>query len=250
MIATNNFETIIKGIEMRMKKNELFDTKRIPALSIEWADPKKVRARRVVSRSNCKPTGKYPSWKMKRMMQWESQHECHALMMLDSNPEVLSFSEQPCLIRYSIDGEICRHYPDILVITKQGRELWEIKLKAEADSLAITRRTAYLSKHLPDFGCTYRVIHAESLAVQPQLENIKRLLRQGRQPVELICKERFRILFQHSNAIPWKLLSTKEFDFGRQTARLILEGYLECPFHLPINDDTLITIKSQLGDQS
>lgn len=237
-------------MEMRMKKNELFDTKHISVLSIEWANPIEVRARRVVSRSNSRPTGKYPSWKMRRMMQWESQHECHALMLLDSNPAVLSFSEQPCLIRYYLDGEICRHYPDILVITQQSRELWEIKLKAEADSPVIAQRTAYLSKHLPDYGYTYRVIHAESLAVRPQLENIKRLLRLGRQPVDLICRERFRILFQHSNAIPWKLLSTKEFDFGRQTARLILEGYLEFSIHLPLNEETLISIKSPHGDQS
>jgi hypothetical protein len=41
-------------------------------LRIVFSSAEQVRSRRVVTRSRFRPTGKYPSWKMGRMLQWES----------------------------------------------------------------------------------------------------------------------------------------------------------------------------------
>lgn len=215
---------------------------------IQWANVKQIRARRVVSRSNSRPTGKYPSWKMGRMMQWDSKPESNAFRWLDANPEVLSFNEQPCVIHYVLDGEKHRHFPDILVTTRHGQELWEIKPKKNADQLEVVQRTEHLTNCLSELGYGYRIVHAESLVVEPQLRNIKWLLRLGRNPVDALCKERIRLLFKESQYISWKLINNKELATDFQLARLFLEGFLDFALDQQINEETLISIKSPTGE--
>jgi hypothetical protein len=49
-----------------------FETLRNPSAikSIIFPEPGRMRARKVVSRSNARSAGKYPSWKMGRMLYW------------------------------------------------------------------------------------------------------------------------------------------------------------------------------------
>ena len=67
----------------------------VPSIEINFPKNGKIRSRKVVSRSNARNSGKYPSWKMQRMMQWESPHEGNAMRILDATPNVISFNEQP-----------------------------------------------------------------------------------------------------------------------------------------------------------
>jgi len=78
-------------------------------LRIVFASAEQVRSRRVVTRSRFRPTGKYPSWKMERMLQWESMNELNAFRLLDCDPRVTVFAEQPCEIVY-VDGAETRHH--------------------------------------------------------------------------------------------------------------------------------------------
>ncbi len=50
--------------------------------------------RRIVMRSRARATGKYPSWKAGRMVQWESINELNAFRILDAMPEVSTFTER------------------------------------------------------------------------------------------------------------------------------------------------------------
>jgi serine/threonine protein kinase len=72
-------------------------------LRIAFSSPERVCSRRVVTRSRFRPTGKYPSWKMERMLQWESMNELNAFRLLDCDPRGTAFSEQPYEIVY-FDG--------------------------------------------------------------------------------------------------------------------------------------------------
>lgn len=103
-----------------------------PILEITFPPEGKVRSRRIVSRSRARATGKYPSWKMCRMMQWESVNELNAYRLLDANPAVTAYHEQPLTITFKINGEIHKHYPDTMVQWGNSRELWEIKTAADA----------------------------------------------------------------------------------------------------------------------
>src|SRR5271169_2035259 len=125
-------------------------------LQIVFSSAEQVRSRRVVTRSRFIPTGKYPSWKMERMLQWESMNELNAFRLLDCDPRVTVFAEQPCEIVY-VDGAGTRHhYPDIYAEVDSNQELWEVKTECEASRSEVSTRTELLTSSLLEYGFTYR----------------------------------------------------------------------------------------------
>lgn len=214
----------------------------IPTPKIKFIFPKdgKIRSRRVVKRSNARNTGKYPSWKMQRMMQWESVHEGNAMRILDATPSVISFSEQPCEIIYILNGVERRHYPDFMVIQDHQREFWEVKTKADANSAEVAERTAFLTEALPLYGYSYRIVFAEALAKQPRLGNVKRLNKLGRYPVSSLEQERIRRLFSSELIISWGVFEQQSPQALRNISRLILEGKLSIDFNQSITPATSV----------
>lgn len=215
-------------------------------LEVIFPDDGKLRARRVVSRSRARPTGKFPSWKMQRMVQWESHNELNAYRLLDATPDVKAFHEQPLLLRYTLDGEEHRHYPDVLVEYADTRELWEIKPTSQAQDPWYVARTRFLQAALPELGFGYRMVLAEELAKQPRLDTVLTLLKHGRTPVSDLAREQVRCLFQVTESVTWSLAAAVEADAsGRDVfARLLLEGYLSCDMELPLEPDTRIWMRS------
>lgn len=203
----------------------------VPEAALEVILPKdgKTRSRTVVSRSRACGTGKYPSWKMGRMVQWESPNELNALRLLDADPAANSFQEQPLVIRYQLQGEAFLHYPDLLVEWDNGRrELWEIKPAREAALPQVSARTEFLKSALPRLGFEYRMLIAEDLKQEPYLSNALVLLKYGREPVGNADRERIRQILQAVPAIRWA--SAVKGDLGPRgraiLCRLTLEGSL------------------------
>ena len=171
--------------------------------NVVFAGPTEIRSRRVVTRSRVRPTGKYPSWKMRRMLQWESVNELNAFRLLDCDPNVTGFAEQPCEIVYVDKGETKRHFPDLLVETKGCKELWEVKQESEALRPDISMRTELISKCLPEWGYAYRVALGHDLAKQPRLRNANLLLQFGRNPVTEREQEAIRLALKRQAALLW-----------------------------------------------
>src|SRR2546422_816406 len=121
-------------------------------IRITFCSGRQIRSRRVVTRSRSCPTGKYPSWKMNRMVQWESRNELHAFRLLDCDPKVTTFHEQPCEIVYRQNDVERRHYPDVYVETTGSKELWEIKPNSKASQDVIAARSTLLRDGLKQYG--------------------------------------------------------------------------------------------------
>jgi hypothetical protein len=197
-------------------------------LRIAFCSAEEVRSRRVVTRSRFRPTGKYPSWKMQRMLQWESISELHAFRLLDCDPKVTAFAEQPCEIVYLDGTETRRHYPDIYVEVNGHSELWEVKPESAASQSEVLARTELLRCGLLPYGFTYRVVLDRELARQPRLENAKTLLRYGRRPVGDCEREYIRLALQSKGHLSWS--EACQGTFGTHgleiLCRLVLEGVL------------------------
>jgi len=206
-----------------------------------------IRSRRVVTRSRACPTGKYPSWKMDRMVQWESRNELHAFRLLDCDPEVTTFHEQPCEIVYRQNGVERRHYPDVYVETTGSKELWEIKPSSKASQDVIAARSALLRDGLKPYGFIYRVVLDCDLAKQPRLQNVDILLRFGRRPLTEFEGERIRQDLQRLGSLRWSdvcrgVCGTK----GREiVCRLVLEGLLAFDVDRPLSPDTPFTYRQR-----
>lgn len=209
-------------------------------LEIRFPENGKLMSRKVVKRSNARNSGKYPSWKMNRMMQWESPHERNALYLLDASPDVISFYEQPCEITYMLNGEKHKHYPDILVKELHCNTFWEVKTERDANEPEVFERTEFLTEALPAFGYGYRMVLAETLAKQPKLDNIKRLNKLGRKAISDIEKEKIRQLFMEFPEISWDIFEEQSYSALQHISRLILEGSLSIDHHHPIRASTQI----------
>jgi hypothetical protein len=205
-----------------------------------------LRARKVVTRSRARNTGKYPSWKMKRMIEYESVHELNAFRLLDCDPRVTAFREQPCKIAY-LQGEETRiHFPDVLVQVRGGREMWEVKTRSEAVRQEISDRTLLLTEHLPHWGYIYRVVLADDLANQPRLANATTLLQYGHRPVGSRKREEMRMLLEAHGSLSY--VAARDGAYGKTgreaTCRLILEGALTFDPKSPIEECTYIVAAS------
>ena len=212
----------------------------VPSIEIIYPTNGKIRSRKVVSLSNARNSGKYPSWKMQRMMQWESPHEGNAMRILDATPNVISFNEQPCEIVYTLNGVKRRHYPDFMVLEQHRHEFWEVKTERDANEPEVAERTAHLIEVLPTYGYGYRMVLAEMLATQPRLDNIKRLNKLGRFAVPDIEKEKIRRLFLEAPVMDWGMFESQSHSVLQHISRLILEGKLSVDLHRPINAATQI----------
>lgn len=206
-------------------------------LSISFPEEGQATARNIISRANHHPTGKYPSVKMRKMLAWESPHERNAFRILDTDPTVIAFYPQPLVIHYVLDGETHWHTPDILVITHETQQLWEVKTARFAIEPDTLRRTRFLEQALPNEGYKYQVAIGEELGAEPRLSNVRTLLRHGKKPVSAVTREVVRRMFQAETSIFWKDLLA--LPNGRSVAcRLILEGQILLNFHQDLRPET------------
>jgi hypothetical protein len=218
-------------------------------LEIEYPKGGRLRSRKVVTRSRARSTGKYPSWKMGRMIQWESPNELNAFRLLDASPDVLSYREQPLAIRYVLCGEERIHYPDILVVRANARELWEVKPAGEAIRERNAERTRLLEAALPNYGFTYRMVVAEDLAAQPRMENVLALLKHGRKAIDVVQREQVRRAFLTSPVIQWH--NATNGDLGpngfASLCRLVLEGVVSVDLGVPLSQGKFQFIDKATG---
>jgi hypothetical protein len=209
--------------------------------NIVFPQPGQLRSHKVVSRSSARPKGKYPSWKMRRMIQWESENELHAFRLLDCDPDVTGFCEQPCQIMYVLDGQTRSHYPDILVEKNGRKELWEVKPECQAEKPEVAARTALLAQGLPLWGYTYRVVLAKNLVDQPRQVNACFLLGFGRRTVTNTEQEFIRRALIRHGCLLWSDACRGDYGpWGREIlCNLVLRGVLT------INLDSPITPRSR-----
>jgi hypothetical protein len=184
---------------------------------------------------------------MGRMVQWESENELNAFRLLDCDPDVTSFYEQPCQVMYIHDGQARSHYPDILVEKNGRKELWEVKPESEAKEQKIAARTALLVQGLQLWGYNYRVVLAKDLAMQPRLTNARFLLGFGRRTVT-DCEEEFirRAHSRHGSLI-WSDACRGEYGpWGREIlCSLVLRGVLTIDLNSPIAPSTRFVARKE-----
>jgi hypothetical protein len=176
------------------------------------------------------------------MVQWESPHERNAFKLLDANPDVLIYGEQPLQINYVLNGENEKHRPDILVKTKAGLEIWEVKPSYYAFQKHIRERTALLTDLLPQYGYQYKLALAEEITDTVELDNAETLLKFGREDIPFQDREILRLLLAQVSVITWgTVLDGALGPSGRHyICRLILEGKLAFNKKEPLERTSLL----------
>lgn len=143
-------------------------------------DVGKIRVRKLIGRSRRVATGKYPSWKLNRLLHWESSQEAKVLRLLDACPGIKRFAEQPFLIRY-LQGDTWRqHVPDVAFCTyHDDLAVLEIKSTVDKGRDEALERADVLRPKFAALGVFYGVVLQERLDAGLALANARLLLRRG-----------------------------------------------------------------------
>lgn len=130
-----------------------------------------------------KNVGKFFSVKMNTMLWFESLLEEALMYLLDFDPSVKRFKEQPCRIRYILNGKIRRYTPDILVERADEKQIIEVKPKKKV----VTEKYDLLFRIILPIceagGYKFKVFTEEMIMRQPMLNNIKALWSYARTPL-------------------------------------------------------------------
>jgi len=174
---------------MERKENgsagNLFVSDRVPSRVILPVEGE-VRARRVVKRSNFGHTYKFPSVKCNRIIELEYGLERDRAILLEVDPFVVLYQEQPFCLVYYDNGNV-RIYPDFLV-TRVGGTLTveEVKPWDMTKSPEFQRRLAIEEVLLCRYGYDFELQTEKEIRAEPRLANCKRLLPYRRMKVNEI----------------------------------------------------------------
>lgn len=112
---------------------------------------------------------------MKNTVYFESLLEQDYIFLLETNPNVLSYSSQPITINYLLYEKERSYTPDFLVTTKNGIDIVEVKIKSK-----IPKYDELFSSVIPIFKSkdwNFKVMTEEFIREQPRLNNAKLLYR-------------------------------------------------------------------------
>ena len=128
---------------------------------------------RRITNGGRKVIGKFPSIKNNRMVWWESQIERDYLYLIEMDPDVISYKEQPLKIRYSLDGKLHLYTPDFMVDRKNKRQIVEVKDEETSKGEECKRLFERIGPICRREGYEFAVVTERTIRVQPRLDNIK-----------------------------------------------------------------------------
>ena len=155
---------------------------------------------RKVSNRGGNVIGCFPSIKMKRMVAFESLIERDYLYLLDYEPNIEWFEEQPLTVEYHHDGKALHYTPDFHVV-EMGRDvLIECKPFALTATDENKRKFRAAQAWCANHGWIFRVVTDQEVRVGFRLENVKLLTRYARHVVEPGAKGQVYALLRSSQA--------------------------------------------------
>lgn len=162
-----------------------------------------------------KVIGKFPSVKTGRAVWWESPLERDYVHLLEFDPDVVCYREQPLRIRYILDNTAHTYTPDFLVERASGRkQIIEVKPEEIAVSPEYQRFSRAISHVCEKDGFEFVTATDKTVRLQPRLDNVKILHRYSRVP----------ILPDHIVECRRFLLNNREATLGRLTGHLRAKG--------------------------
>jgi len=196
--------------------------------------------RKVVRRTTKRVVGRFPSRKSKAMISWESQVERDFLYLLETDPEVEAFVEQPERLRLEIDGDLHSYVPDFLIGSHQG-QLWfaEVKHDDEAERPENKAWFAAAAHACLQLNVGYRLVLESDIRREPRLSNAKLLLRYTNIDPEHDIVVRATALVEEA---PMPLGALREALGGHQRHQdvmaLLLSGQIAVNLDQPLTDDS------------
>lgn len=132
--------------------------------------------------------GRFPSLKLDRMVDFESLIERDFIYLLDFDPDVVSFTEQPLTIEYEHEGKVRSYTPDFHVIKNGQNWLVECKPQQMLRTGPNQRKFAAGQTWCAARGWQFEVITDEQIRQGYRLDNVRFLTQFARYPISPAVK--------------------------------------------------------------
>lgn len=205
------------------------------------------RSRKIVRRTTHRVVGRSPSLKSNRVVHWESQLERDMIRLLEFDPAVLSYREQPEPLMYYEGGRKRKYTPDFIAEMISGVTMFEVKPSDQANTSPLRERLLAFKKKYAEQGISYLVMTDREIRKEPRLSNVIKLLRYQR---EVVSAENRAIIFDAVSSGAQtlgglQLYVHKQGVHISQIYALISQGNLAIDLNQPINDpDAPIYLRS------
>jgi hypothetical protein len=184
---------------------------------------------------------------MNVMLWFESLLEESLMYLLDFDPDVKRFKEQPFPIWYICDGRKRRYTPDLFVERATERQIIEVKPKRKVETEKYNLLFRIISPICEKEGFRFKVFTEESILWQPRLNSIKALWSYARTPLcaqhQIYCQE----LLQKRSVV--SLAEAFEFFKAKGVPKqvvyaLLFWGALDFNLAEPLNPNSRIYLPS------
>lgn len=191
-----------------------------------------------------KNIGKFPSLKVGRNVWWESLLERDYIHLLEFDPDVTKYEEQPIRVAYPLEGRACHYTPDFLVERRDGRRIIvEVKLKIKASTEDFRLFFLSAAPVIHKLGYEFVVVTEEMIRVEPLLENIKILWGYSRVAFfsrhQVLCRKFLRENDEASIADLARALSDKGVTLP-VIYSLVYHGALSADLNLPLDPSRVV----------
>ena len=124
------------------------------------------------------------------MIQFESLVELDYLYLLDYDPDVKQFEEQPVTIQYLWEEKSLRYTPDFLVVRHECTNLVECKPDRFVHSEENQRKFKAAEKWCAETGWKFSVVTSNEIRSGFRLQNVKFLTRFARYQPDVVVRSR------------------------------------------------------------
>ena len=197
--------------------------------------------------------GKFPSIKLNRMVGYESLIERDFIYLLDFDPSVTAYQEQPITIRYQDDGKRRRYTPDFQFVRGGQVYLIECKhhqyMKTEENKLKWDAARRWCDSQ----GAIFWVVTDAMIRAGYRLENVKLLTDHARYTVDVNTEAKAAqiLMSANKNLTVSDLMTALSPEQPQATIVSILYLAYHHQLYIPL-DEAPITVSSpvQPGGQS
>lgn len=192
--------------------------------------------------SAAKFIGKFPSLKLDRTILWGSQLIRDYLYLLEFDPDVLSYCEQPLKLHYIYDGP--RYYaPNFLVERSNKKQIIEVKAESQPEGEASIIKYRLIDSIFRQEGFDFLIITDKIIRAQPRLDNIKLLWKYARTPITPQHQILYKNFMRRNRQAP--LRETVQFFeshhvTGQVVYALMYQGVFVFDLMRPINSETIL----------
>lgn len=203
-----------------------------------------IRAREPITRSRGIVRGQFPSYKMNRMIAWESQLERRACYLFEFSSGVKSFREQPTTFKVPFYDRVRRYTPDFELILAMGEIVYvEIKPANKLEDKEVLVFYNNISIQLNRQGYQFIVITDNELKNPIQEKNLV-ILRSFQQQIlsDFEMQQTLNWLANREKPTYFKELISY-LNSSRKAYALIAKGIVSVNLNQPISEEISICLK-------